>query len=101
MKVLSDGGNVGDDHMAGQGAGLRTEVPDVEVVDVEDALDSFHSGADGRERDAAGRAFEQDVDGFADDAKTGPEDEGGDEQREDGGVDPVLAGEEDARLRRR
>ena len=48
------------------------------------------------ERDAARRAFQKDVEGFADDADAGPEDERGDEQRE-GGVDPVVAGEQDAR----
>ena len=48
------------------------------------------------ERDAARRAFKQDVQGFADDADAGPEDERGDEQRENR-VDPVLAGEQNAR----
>jgi len=89
-------GNVVDEDVAGEGAGLGAEAPDVEVVDVEDALDLFHAGAYCRQGDAAGRAFKEDVEGFADDADAGPEDEGGDEQREDG-VDPVLAGEEDAR----
>ena len=52
------------------------------------------------QRDAARRAFKQNVEGFADDADAGPEDERGDEQRENG-IDPVLAGEENARRRRR
>ena len=87
------GGNIGDGDVAGEGAGLGAEAPDVEVVDVDDAIDGFHAGANGRERDAARGAFKQDVEGLADDAEAGPEDEGGDEQREDG-VDPVLAGDE-------
>ena len=90
------GGNVGDGDVAGEGAGLGAEVPYVEVVDVEDAFDGFHSGADYWERNAAWSAFKKDVERLADDADAGPEDERGDEQGEDG-VDPVLSGEEDAR----
>src|SRR3954468_11915308 len=89
------GGNVGDGDVAGQGAGLRAQAPDVEVVDIEDAGYRLHVGADVIEVDAAGRAFKEDVEGFADDADRGPEDERGDDEREDG-VDPVVPGEEDA-----
>jgi len=86
---------VGDGDVAGEGGGVGTETPDVEVVDVEDAFDLFHAGADGSQRDAAGDGFEKDIEGFADDAEAGPENEGGDDERE-GGIDPVAAGEEDA-----
>ena len=92
--------NIGDGHVAGERARLRTEAPDVKIVHVEDALDGFHAGADLRERTTARRAFEQDVEGLAHDADAGPEDERGDEQRENG-VDPVLAGEKNAEAARR
>jgi len=88
------GGNVGDGDVAGEGAGLGAEVPYMEIVDIKDAFDGFHSGADYWERNAAWSAFKKDVERLANDADAGPEDERGDEQREDG-VDPVLAGEKD------
>ena len=80
--------NVGDGHVAGQGAGVRAEAPDVQVVNVDHALDGFHAGANLGERDAAGRAFEKNIEGLADDADAGPENERGNEQRENR-VDPV------------
>jgi hypothetical protein len=46
-------------------------------------------------RHAAGSALKQDVESLADNADAGPQDEGGDEQRENR-VDPVLSGEQDA-----
>jgi hypothetical protein len=88
-------GNVGDGDVAGEGAGVGAEAPDMEVVDVDDAFDGFHAGANLREGTAAWRAFKKDVEGFADNADAGPEDEGGDKERKDG-VDPVLAGDEDS-----
>ena len=73
-------GNVGDGDVAGKGTRLRTEAPYVQVVDVDDAFNLFHAGADGGERNAARSAFEENVEGLADDADAGPENEGGDEQ---------------------
>ena len=80
--------------------GLRAEAPDVQVVDVDDAFDLFHAGANVGQRDAARGAFKQDVQRLADDADAGPENERGDEERKDG-VDPVLAGEQECPRRRR
>ena len=76
--------------MAGEGVGLGAEAPDVEVVDVDDAGDLFHRGAEICQVEVAGCAFEQDVEGFADDADRTPEDHGGDDEREQG-VDPLEA----------
>ena len=53
--------NVGDADVAGQGAGLRAQAPDVQVVDVDDALDGLHAGADLRQRAIARRALQQDM----------------------------------------
>ena len=86
--------NIGDGDVAGQGARVRAEAPDMQVMNVDNALDFFHASANGGQRDAARRAFEQDVESFADDADTRPEDERGDDERKDG-IDPVLAGEKD------
>ena len=41
--------NVVDGDVAGEGVGLGSEAPDVKVVDVLDALDSFEAGADLRQ----------------------------------------------------
>src|ERR1017187_5346697 len=87
--------NIGNGHVARQGAGLRTEAPDVEVVHVDHALDIFHAGANIGERNASRCAFQQDVQTFADDADAGPQDEGCDEQRKHG-IDPVVSGDEDS-----
>ncbi len=66
----------------------------MEVVDVEDAFDRGHGFADFCEFERAGGAFEEDMEGFADDADRRPEDHGGDDEGE-GGVDPREVGEED------
>ncbi len=92
--VALRGRDVSDGDVAGEGVGLGAEAPDVEVVDVEDAFDRLHVLADMAEGEAARCAFEEDVEGFADDIDGTPEDHGGDEDGEDG-VDPVLAGELD------
>jgi len=42
------GGDVGDGDVAGQSAGVRSEAPDVQVMNVDDALDGLHAGANGR-----------------------------------------------------
>ncbi len=88
-------GAVADGDVAGQGVGVRGEAPDVEVVDAEDAGDLLDRGADFRDLQAFGRALEEDVEGFPDDAGAGPEDEAGDDERQDR-VDPGEAGEENA-----
>src|SRR5665213_3436873 len=68
----------------------------MEVVDVEDSGDCGEGGADVGERDGAGRSFEEDIEGLADDGGGTPEDHAGDDYGEDG-IDPECAGEEDAR----
>ena len=68
----------------------------MQVVDVDHAFDGLHAGANLGERNAARRAFEKNIQCLANDAEAGPEDERGDEQRE-GGIDPVVAGEQNAR----
>ena len=71
----------------------------MKVVDVEDAGDLFHGRANVGEVEVARRAFEQDVEGLADDADGAPEDHGGDDEREQW-VDPLQAGEAECRGRR-
>ena len=61
----------------------------MEVVNVDDAFDLLHGLADVGEVQAAGGAFEEDVEGFADDAEGAVKDHGGDEQGEER-VDPLL-----------
>src|ERR1700691_192224 len=59
--------NVGDGDVAGESMGVGAEAPDMEVVDVFYAVDLLEGGANLVEREAAGRAFEEDVEGLEDD----------------------------------
>ena len=86
--------NVGDGYVAGEGVALRAEAPHVEVVNVDDAFNGLHAGADLVDLNAARSSFEKDVEGFANNVDAGPEDECGNNEREDG-VDPGMSGEED------
>src|ERR1035437_4648404 len=88
--------NVGDSHVAGQGAGIRAETPDMQVVDVDHSLDGPHAQANLRERDAARRAFQKNIEGLADNAHAAPENERGNDQRESR-VDPVPPGQQNPR----
>lgn len=65
-------------------------------MDVEDAVDGLHGFADVTELQVARGAFEEDVEGLADDANRTPENHGGDQNGEDG-IDPHETGEENAR----
>src|SRR6185312_10363431 len=83
-------------HVAGEGMGLRAEAPDMKVVNIDDAGNLFHGSANVREVEIAGRAFEEDVQGLADDADGTPEDHRGDDEREQR-IDPLQAGEQNAK----
>ena len=76
-------GHVSDGDVAGEGVGAGAQGPDVEVVDVDDAGDGLHRLADGGELEVARGAFEEDVEGFADDADGGVDDHAGDDEGED------------------
>src|SRR5450755_1088648 len=82
--------NVGDGNVAGQGAGFRSDVPDVQVVDVVDAFDGANRGCDAVDLNAARGAFEQDVQGLAHDAGAGPENQHADTDGKSG-INPQLA----------
>ena len=92
--ALGDG-HLGDGDVAGERVGGRAERPAVQVVDVEDAGDGCERGANIGQRDGAGRAFEQDIEGFADDGDGTPDNHTGDDEREDW-VNPGHPGEQDA-----
>src|SRR6266568_3602672 len=64
--------NVGDGHMASEGVRVRAETPDVQIVHIDYAFDVFHAGTNLMQRNAARRAFEQDVQGLADNIQAGP-----------------------------
>ena len=59
----------------------------MKVVDVDDAGDGGHGGADFAEAQVARRSLEKDVECFADDAEGAEEDHAGDEDGENG-IDP-------------
>ena len=92
-EVALRGWDVGNGDVAGEGVGVGAEAPDMQVVDVLDALDGSEGGTNLDEGDAAGRAFEEDVEGLAHDGDRRPEDERGDGERERG-IDPGASGEE-------
>ena len=89
------GRNVCNGHMARQGVGAGTQTPHMQVMYIDDAFDCLHAGTYLQQRDAARRAFEQNIESLAHDADAGPEDQGGDQQRQDR-VDPVLPGDQNA-----
>src|ERR1700683_1859715 len=93
-EVALGGRDVGDDDVAGESVGVGAEAPDMQVVDVFDAVDGGEGSANLDEGDAAGRAFEEDVEGFAHDGDRRPENERGNGQGERG-IDPGAAGEQD------
>src|SRR4029077_19363989 len=63
------GGNVGNRDVAREGASFRADAPTVKVVHVVDAVDGADGGLDQFKLHAAGRALEQDIKCFADDAE--------------------------------
>src|ERR1700680_196572 len=67
--LANRGGNVGNRDVAREGASFRADAPTVKVVHVVDAVDGADGGLDQFKLHAAGRALEQDVEGFADDAE--------------------------------
>ena len=76
--------HVVDQDVAAKGAGVGTDVPDVKIMDVEDAGNMAHGDGNFAEIKAAREAFEQDIEGFADDVPGAPDDETGDGEGEDG-----------------
>src|SRR5437660_12618320 len=91
QNALARGGrNVGDGDVTGEGVAFRANTPDVQVVDIIDALDLADGGFEAIEFHAARRALEQDVHGLAQDADRRPQDHGADAEGEVGG-DPRPA----------
>src|SRR5215831_174436 len=88
------GGDVGDGDVAGEGAGFRSDAPDVQVVHVVDAFDFANGAFHVFDLETARRTFEQNVQRLAHDAEAGPQDQDADSDGERG-IDPVLAGGED------
>ena len=69
------GRHVLDQDVAAQRMRARTEAPDVQIVDVEYAIDAAHRGDDVIEIDAARQAFEQNIQGFTNDVPCRPDDQ--------------------------
>lgn len=95
QRGASGDGHFDDGDMTGESEGLGAETPDMEIMDVHNAIDVFDGGADLCELDTARGAFEEDVQSFAHDANRAPKDERGNEEREQG-IDPVEVGVENA-----
>ena len=72
--VARGGRNVVDQHMAAEGMGARTETPDVQIVDVQHAIDASHRRGDFLQSYAARKTFEQNIQRFADDVPSRPDD---------------------------
>jgi len=69
--------HVVDQDMRAQRAGLRTNAPDMQIVDIQDAIHFAHGGRDFAEGEAAGQAFEKNIQGFPGDAPGRDHDERG------------------------
>src|SRR5579863_1953130 len=54
-------GNIGDADMTGERMAVGAEAPDVQVVDIQNAVDFLHASPDLTERNAARRALQEDV----------------------------------------
>src|SRR5579872_485805 len=66
------GGDVGDRHVTGQRARMRSEAPYMQIVNIYNTLHRLHAGPNLAQRDSARRALEQDVEGLANNAVAGP-----------------------------
>ena len=82
--------------VAGECVRLRAKTPDVQIVNVEDAFNCGHGITDLTQLQVAGRSFEKDVEGLANDCDGAPENHRGDQ---DGkyGIDAGEAAEQDGR----
>src|SRR5215469_5983139 len=79
--------NVSDRDMTGERAGFRADAPHMEIVNVVYAFYFANCGFDQRQFHATRSAFQQDVQRFAQDAETGPEDQRANAEGERG-IDP-------------
>src|ERR1700733_3449998 len=71
---LTDGGrNVGDGDMAGKRVRLRTNAPDMQVVNVVDAFDRAYGGCDPVQLHSPRSSFEQDIQSLAHNAVSRPQ----------------------------
>ena len=70
--VAGGGRDVLDQHMAAQRVRARPEAPDVQVVDVQDAVDRAHPGGDILEVNPPRQALQQDVERLARDVPGAP-----------------------------
>ena len=61
--------NIGDGDMAGERSRFRSDAPHVQIVNIIHALNPAHRGFHPLQLDATRRAFQQDVQGFTNDAK--------------------------------
>src|SRR5712691_9995784 len=72
------GGDVCDCNMAGKSVAFGTYAPYVEIVHVVHSLNFADRGFDLRQLHSPWSAFQQNVQGFPNDAETGPEDQNAD-----------------------
>ena len=66
--------NIGNPDVATQGVRVRSEAPDVQVVNIEHALDVLHGGGHISQTDAAGKPFQEDVQRLPDNIPGCPDD---------------------------
>src|ERR1700722_1886070 len=88
------GRDVGDRDVAGERVSLRADAPDVQIVNVVDAVDRTDGGCDTFQLQTAWRAFEQDIQSLTHDAVSRPQDQRSDRKGKRG-VDPVVSRHQD------
>src|SRR5579883_2674587 len=93
-RVAFRGRHILNEDVTAQGVRFRSQAPDVQIVDVDDAGDLANGARDIGELQAFGQALEEDVDGIPEDVPGRPNNRGADQKRQDG-VDREPAGEID------
>lgn len=88
------GRNVGDDDVAGECVQIGPQAPDMQVMHIADPIDLLHRAAHLGQLHPFGRAFQEDVQGLADNVQGRPEDQRGNQQRQRR-IDPQAARELD------
>ncbi len=82
-------GHIQNVDVAGKGVGMRTQAPDVYVVDFADSLHAQHCGGHALQAHAFGQTFKQDVGRVNDDIDRRPEDKPRNQESQ-GGIDDGI-----------
>src|SRR5579884_3934017 len=69
------GRHIPDQDVTAEGVGAGSKAPDMQIVDIDDAVDLAHGADDVLEAHAPGKALEQNIERLTGDVPCGPQDE--------------------------